>query len=75
MAGHSLETHLSNAEVYKIADTLLKQHGKDAVIVATMRATDLLNSGDMDGYRTWKRLIMLVDGVLDEESSIISSLH
>jgi len=56
---------LSNAEVYEMADTLLRRHGKDAVIVASMQAGEKLNAGDMDGYRTWKRLVMLVDGMLE----------
>lgn len=55
---------LSNAEVYEMADTLLRRHGKDAVIVASMQAGEKLNAGDMEGYRTWKRLVMLVDGML-----------
>ena len=54
---------LSNAQVYEMADILLRRHGKDAVIVASMQAGKKLSNGDMEGYRTWKRLIMLVDGM------------
>ena len=66
---------LSNAEVYKLADDLMRQYGKDAVIVASLRAGEMLNSGDVDGYRTWKRLIMLVDGMTAEEEWEKVSLH
>ncbi len=69
------ETKLTAADVYKMADTLLRLHGKDAVIIANLRAGELLNSGDMEGYRTWKRLVMLVDGMTDQETPIETHLH
>lgn len=49
------DANLTTAEVYKMADILLHNHGRDAVIIANMRAGELLSQGDMDGYRTWKR--------------------
>ena len=56
---------LSNAEVYEMADTLLRRHGKDVFVVASMQAGEKLSMGDMAGYRTWKRLVMLIDGMLE----------
>ncbi len=67
--------HLSNAEVYEMADSLLTRHGGDAVIVASMRAGERLNAGDMEGYRTWKRLAMLVDGMIEMAPPENESLH
>jgi len=55
------------ADIYEMADSLLRQHGRDAVLIANMRAGESLNSGDMDAYRTWKRLVMLVDGMTDQK--------
>ncbi|MHA1598878.1 MAG: hypothetical protein ACTSV1_09165 [Alphaproteobacteria bacterium] len=66
---------LSNAAVCKMADDLMRQYGKDAVIVAALRAGEMLNAGDVDGYRTWKRLIMLVDGVDVEDQPGAVNLH
>jgi len=66
---------LSNAEVYEMADTLLRRHGKDAAIVASLQAGKKLESGDMKGYRTWKRLIMLVDGMQDNAAPGREVLH
>ena len=66
---------LSNAEVYEMADTLLRRHGKDAVMVASLQAEGKLSSGDMKGYRTWKRLIMLVDGMLEGSPPERAHLH
>jgi hypothetical protein len=66
---------LSNVEVYEMADALLRRHGKDAVVVATMRADEKLSMGDMAGYRTWKRLVMLVDGMLEIAAPAQGCLH
>jgi len=66
---------LSNAEVYEMADTLLRRHGKDAVIVASLQAEKKMSSGDMKGYRTWKRLVMLVDGMMEGATLKRECLH
>ncbi|MBL6931713.1 MAG: hypothetical protein ISR45_02105 [Rhodospirillales bacterium] len=58
-----------------MADTLLRRHGKDAVLVANMQAGERLNAGDMEGYRTWKRLVMLVDGMLGIAQPERACLH
>ena len=75
MKKHSLGEELSNAEVYEMADTLLRRHGKDAVVVASMQAGKKLSMGDMEGYRTWKRLVMLVDGISDIVLPVQNCLH
>jgi hypothetical protein len=66
---------LSNAEVYEMADTLLRRHGKDAAMVASMQAGEKLKDGDMEGYRTWKRLVMLVDGMMEGDVPKRECLH
>lgn len=66
---------LSNAEVYEMADTLIRRHGKDAVVIASLQAEGKLSSGDMEGYRTWKRLVMLVDGMLEGTPPERERLH
>ncbi len=65
----------STADVYKMARDLLRKHGKDAVIVADMRAGEMLSAGDMEGYRAWKRLVMLVDGMTETELPQGINLH
>jgi len=67
MATQDDDITTKTADVYEMAGALLRQHGRDAVLIANMRAGESLNSGDMDGYRTWKRLVMLVDGMTDQE--------
>ena len=71
----NLSEQISNAEIYEIAGALLKQFGKDAAIYASLQAGDKLSTGDITGYRIWKRLIMLVDGILEEAPPDRNCLH
>ncbi len=52
---------VSAADIFVAADRLLEEHGQDAVTVASMQASESLARGDMDAYRTWKRVGMVVD--------------
>ena len=54
---------LSDAEIYQSADLLIEEHGLYASSIATMRAGELLIDGNMDGYRMWKRIVMVIDNV------------
>ena len=73
--GKLADNTTTTADVYKMADVLLRQHGKDAVLIANMRAGEMLNVGDLDGYRTWKRLVMLVDGMTEDDLPDGINLH
>ncbi|HER26907.1 MAG TPA: hypothetical protein ENI69_07340, partial [Rhodospirillales bacterium] len=67
MDKRGIEAKLTTADIYKLADSLLREYGRDAVLIANMRAGERLSSGNLDGYRTWKRLVMLVDGMTDPD--------
>ena len=41
---------VSDVDIYRTANILVKQHGEDAPIHAAMRADELLEEGDLDGY-------------------------
>ncbi len=47
------------------AQILVKRHGQDAPIEAAMRADELLERADLDGYTVWKRILRAV-GELQE---------
>jgi hypothetical protein len=70
-----LGKEFSNAEIYEMAGTLLRQHGRDAAIFASMQAGEMLSTGDMKGYRIWKRLVMLVDGIFEKTHQEQNCLH
>jgi len=40
-----------------------------------MQAGEKLTNGDMEGYRTWKRLVMLVDGMMESGAPERERLH
>jgi hypothetical protein len=54
---------LSDADIYQSADLMIEEHGMDASSIAAMRAGELLIDGNMDGYRMWKRIVMVIDNV------------
>ena len=45
----------SNIDIYRAANELIRQHGEDAPIHASMRHDELLEAGDVDGCVVWKR--------------------
>lgn len=51
----------SDIDIYRSAHLLVKQHGANAPIQAAMRADELLESGDLDGAATWKRILRAVE--------------
>lgn len=48
---------IDDREIWACANTLLKQHGADAWFVAAQRADELLEKGDMEGNRTFVRIL------------------
>ena len=51
---------IPDPDIYRSANLLVKQHGEDAPIEAAMRADELLEAGDLDGYAVWKRILRAV---------------
>ncbi len=52
---------IPDLDIYRTASVLIKQHGEDAPIHAAMRADATLETGDVDGYATWKRILRAVE--------------
>ena len=48
---------INDQEIWACANQLLKQHGHDAWFVASQRADELLEKGDMAGSRTFQRIL------------------
>jgi hypothetical protein len=51
---------ISNLDIYRTANVLIRQHGEDAPIHAAMTADAMLEKGDMEGYAVWKRIMRAV---------------
>ncbi len=51
---------IPDLDIFRSAQVLVKRHGQDAPIHATMRADAMLEAGDLDGYAVWKRILRAV---------------
>ena len=65
----------SDADIFHSAVNLLRQHGRDAVVIASMQAEQFLADGNVEAYRAWKRLQLMVDGIDDPDSLENPSVH
>ncbi len=50
----------SDLDIWRGANVIIKQYGKDAPIHAAMRADAMLETGDLDGYAVWRRILRAV---------------
>jgi hypothetical protein len=48
---------IEDREIWASANLLLKQHGADAWFVASQRADELFAAGEMEGHRTFVRIL------------------
>ena len=51
----------SDPDVYRAAKFLIDQHADDAPMGAAQRADDLLETGDMIGAATWRRILKAIE--------------
>jgi hypothetical protein len=47
---------ISDLDIYRAANLLIKRHGADAELVAAQRADLMLDRGDIDGVHVWRRI-------------------
>jgi hypothetical protein len=52
---------MPTSEVSRIAKHLLKAHGDDAVALARDMVTELEESGNIEGARTWRQVIAAIE--------------
>jgi len=48
---------IDDPDIWRAANSLAKRHGAHAVIVAAMRADELLAAGDAEGCAIWKDIL------------------
>ncbi len=58
---------LSDLDIYRSAKQLVDQFGEDAPIEAAIRTDRMLDCGDLDGLVVWKRIIRVVEELLQEQ--------
>ncbi len=58
---------ISDLDIFRTANVLVKQHGQDAPIHAAMGADAMLEKGDVDGYAVFKRVVKATEELLSKE--------
>ncbi len=58
---------IPDPDIYRTANVLVKRHGGDAPIQAAIRADEMLEKGDMDGYAVFKRIVKATEKLLSKE--------
>ncbi len=58
---------VEDIDIYRSANIIVMQHGKDAPIHAAMRADKFLEAGDLDGYAVWHRITAAAEEQLRPE--------
>ena len=53
-------------EIFGCAKFMVDKHGENAAFRAAQRADELHEAGDLDGERTWLRIIKAVDVLQDQ---------
>jgi|SaaInlStandDraft_6_1057023.scaffolds.fasta_scaffold163829_2 hypothetical protein len=51
----------SSLDIYRTANLLIKQHGEEASIQATMKADEMLAQGSLDGRALWLGVIKAIE--------------
>ena len=52
---------ISERDIYRTANLMIRKHGSKAHIHAAMRADEFSEKGDLDGQRTWLRIIRAIE--------------
>ncbi|MGH6670431.1 MAG: hypothetical protein ACRECV_00465 [Xanthobacteraceae bacterium] len=52
---------ISDLDLWRAADILIKRYGTDAPIIAAQRADEMLAAGDTEGQLVWKRILAAVN--------------
>ncbi|MCW9033846.1 MAG: hypothetical protein OQJ97_06455 [Rhodospirillales bacterium] len=65
----------SNSDILHSASKLAETHGRDASLIAELRANELKLEGNLAGYRMWKRISLVVDELLSNGEPDTTLFH
>lgn len=60
---------VSDRDIDATALQVLKRHGASAAYYAASRADELLAAGDLEGARTWRRILAAIERMQEPPSS------
>ncbi len=52
---------ISDLDLWRAAQVMVKRYGKDAATEATMRADEFLDQGNLVGKRLWMRIMQAIE--------------
>jgi len=52
---------MDERDIWRAAKILIDRYGDDAAVRAAMRADEMLEAGDLDGQRVWKRIAAAIE--------------
>ncbi len=58
---------IPDLDIYRTANILIREHGKDAPIHAAMRADAMLEKGDLEGCAVFQRIVRAAEELLSKE--------
>ena len=59
---------MEDVDLYRSAAAMIKKHGEDATLQATMKADALLKNGDMAGAKVWREIVKKIDFLQAQET-------
>jgi hypothetical protein len=59
---------VTDLDIYRVAKLLIDQRGADARWVAAIRSDELLEQGDIEGQKTWIRILKAVRAMTESKS-------
>ena len=65
--GDSAAPMISDPDIWRGAQLMIKRHGAEAPLVAAQRADELLAQGDIEGNAIWKRITRAVEELARKE--------
>ncbi len=68
-------TLVSDLDIWRAAQVLVKRYGDTAATEAAMRADEFLDQGNLDGERVWIRIMQAIEGLRRERPKDGEAIH
>ncbi len=66
---------ISDLDIWRAAQVVVKRYGKDAATEAAIRADEFLDQGNLDGKRLWKRIMLAIEELQRERPRDGEAVH
>ena len=66
---------ISDLDIWRAAQVMVKRYGKDAASKANKRADEFLDQGNLDGQRVWTRIVRAIEELQRQRPRDGEALH